>query len=130
LSWISASTCCTIVLSDSGAVPDLARLMIRDCRYDVSLWYSFKEIFEKVLPFNLFFVECVIKKINEALVKWLQQNLSNLPNGSHRHDTHSLQSIAYCCVSVGRDSSMQRLLLSFQRTHERLVLSALCKFQL
>ena len=50
--------CCTIVLADSGAVPDLARLMIRDCRYDVSLPY-FKQSF--------FIVECMIKEVIVSL---------------------------------------------------------------
>jgi len=35
--WPLKMVCvCLFVLTDTGSVPDLARLMIRDCRYDVS----------------------------------------------------------------------------------------------
>jgi len=36
ISCLQMTSYCIIVLIDSGGVPDLARLMIRDCRYDVS----------------------------------------------------------------------------------------------
>jgi len=49
-----------------------------------------------------------------------------------RHFFNYLFICLFICdmVSVGRDSSVQRLLLSFQCTHERLVLSALCEYRL